>query len=570
MASYTLDNLLDEAGATWATTNKGDKSLLREVWAALDKYAASCLEQRQGLVVPNLCRIGWSSRIAQQEVAVDGASGLTKIYRPYFQIAESFSRAYRAEPPPTASPPVREEDLCIFEDLNLSKAAIRFSNQLTKDQVSGGLRVLVRHIGEAFQRGRQLSIEFSFGELVSSERFLDFAFASHILAAAGLEGNMKCGPASARRVGRAPATFGRGPSEDVLESLSMVGSGIGDSSSSVSSASKRRHNGAATSGKLVQQRREGPAFEDAMHRRITELEVRASEAMRDKAEREALVQKNVECEFMAFSARRREQRQMAEALERQIEEKGRRQAADVTFEEAAGADAQESHEAVDLGSARHAEASRFPPANERKLVARNLGEQISVLSAPEYFQARNNDEFMACKNEDYRQALDEQLKAKKEQQDAMKRVEQNLDAQLAEAHAKRAMHRSVREQEVRERDREELLAAWRDENRLREIREQVEAVERGKRPPASKCGLPVAGGTGAAKVAVPALSLHGSGLDSRQPTGLSSRLPGATSSRGTSSRVSTATPRSACLSARGSSLGAAASLALHTGPAEFA
>lgn len=567
MSAYTLEMLLDEAGAAWASTNKGNKSLLREVWAALDRYAASCLELKQGLIVPNLCRIGWSSRITQQDVGVDGDGGLTKTYRPYFQLAESFSRGYRAEPPPTASPPVREEDLCIFEDLNLSKAAIRFSNQLTKDQVSGGLRVLVRHIGEAFQRGRQLSIEFSFGELVSSERFLDFAFASHILAASGLEASMKCGLASARRAGRAPATFGRGPSEDVLESLSMVGNGIGDSSSSVSSVSRRRHNGTATCGKLVQQRREGPAFEDAMHRRITELEVRASEAMRDKAEREALVQKNMESELMAYSARKSQQRRMAQDLERQIAEKGRRQVADVTFEEAPGADAQELHEAPVLDSASPAEASRFPPANERKLVARHLVEQISVLSAPEYLHERQNDEFMACKNGDYRQALDEQLKAKKEQQDAMKRVEQNLDAQLAEVHAARATQRSAREQEIRDREREELLAAWRDENRLREIRQTVEAVERGKRPPASKCGLPNAGGAGVEKVAVPALSLHGSGYDCKQ----SSRLPGTTSSRGTSSRTSTATPRSACkLSARGSSLGAAASLALHTGSAEVA
>lgn len=49
-------------------------------------------------------------------------------------------------------------EICPLEDFNFSKASIKFSNQLTKDQVTAGLRAIVQRIGEVIADGREVQV----------------------------------------------------------------------------------------------------------------------------------------------------------------------------------------------------------------------------------------------------------------------------------------------------------------------------------------------------------------------------------------------------------------------------
>lgn len=81
----------------------------------------------------------------------------------------------------------RTKDLCHMEELNYSKAAIRYSETLTKDQVFTGLRMLLHQIGDACGEGRNVSIDFEMGTLVCIEGEPRFAFAAELYLAEGLQ-----------------------------------------------------------------------------------------------------------------------------------------------------------------------------------------------------------------------------------------------------------------------------------------------------------------------------------------------------------------------------------------------
>jgi hypothetical protein len=74
-----------------------------------------------------------------------------------------------------------------MEELNYSKAAIRYSETLTKDQVFTGLRMLLHQIGDACGEGRNVSIDFEMGTLVCIEGEPRFAFAAELYLAEGLQ-----------------------------------------------------------------------------------------------------------------------------------------------------------------------------------------------------------------------------------------------------------------------------------------------------------------------------------------------------------------------------------------------
>eukprot|EP00929_Paragymnodinium_shiwhaense_P019728 TRINITY_DN13350_c0_g1_i1.p1 TRINITY_DN13350_c0_g1~~TRINITY_DN13350_c0_g1_i1.p1 ORF type:complete len:687 (-),score=184.45 TRINITY_DN13350_c0_g1_i1:178-2238(-) len=227
--AYNLDRLIEDSAkqagrcpgsrgglASSAASASGactSSRLLSEVWAALDRYASSCLEEKRGLVVPNFCRFGWHTRELRGRIA----------YRPYFQLLDCFCRNYGADATSIRSgPPPPDRDLCPMEEFNFSKAAIRFSSELTKDQMSGSLRQLVRAIGEAVNTNQALDIELSFGKFRSKEKDLSFVFASHFYKSHGLDV-----PAHAAEdvQYRPPPTFGQMPTADTLRSINLRGTG---------------------------------------------------------------------------------------------------------------------------------------------------------------------------------------------------------------------------------------------------------------------------------------------------------------------------------------------------------
>ncbi|CAE8649473.1 unnamed protein product, partial [Polarella glacialis] len=163
MSLYKLDSLLEDAARRSRDVASSGPPPLKEVWGALDGYIWSCLQKRRGLVLPNFCRLGWEGIRCRERSCM------------YFQLLDSFCRTFGVSNARSKSVPL-EVDLSHMEDFNFSKAAIRFSRKLTKDQVHSGLRLLVHQLGDVLGQGRSVSLDFSFGKLLSREREVRFVF----------------------------------------------------------------------------------------------------------------------------------------------------------------------------------------------------------------------------------------------------------------------------------------------------------------------------------------------------------------------------------------------------------
>mmetsp|Transcript_69663 Transcript_69663/g.167204 ORF Transcript_69663/g.167204 Transcript_69663/m.167204 type:complete len:544 (+) Transcript_69663:142-1773(+) len=177
---YTLDALVQDAEKRRrsAGTKDSDADPL-EVWSTFSSYARACLNQKKGLSLATFCKLGW---------AIDRGYGRNIVHKPYFQLSDQFCRAFVPQELRRIAPPGNKE-FVPFEDFNFSKAAIKFSQQLTKDQVFAGLRAIVSLIGEALGDGREIDIEFGdIGRLVSrGGGACNFVFASDLYIAEGLE-----------------------------------------------------------------------------------------------------------------------------------------------------------------------------------------------------------------------------------------------------------------------------------------------------------------------------------------------------------------------------------------------
>lgn len=125
--------------------------------------------------IANFCKIGY----VQQKVG----TGSFK-WRPNFYLAESFAKNYNADTKKGA--PVPEKEQTAYEEFNFSKAAIKFSNHLQKDNVFCGLRYLVQAIGEVISRGQKVEIDFEHGKLVAEDRKVKFVFRTDMFAKEGL------------------------------------------------------------------------------------------------------------------------------------------------------------------------------------------------------------------------------------------------------------------------------------------------------------------------------------------------------------------------------------------------
>jgi len=336
---YTLDSLLQDVsqkrGRLQGGSDAGASSQkdYEKVWTCLEKYLVSCLDQRRGLSIPNFCKIGW-----QIEKRRQGSKTVAQ-HRPFFQIAETWGKAHCSpEAQRRLGLPLGDRELCPFEDFNFSKAAIKFSGSLTKDQVFTGLKSIIQQIGEVVGEGREVSIDLGeLGRLLVRERDPKFAFAPEIYVKEGLEppisvqeGHQKSNPAFRRDGtpaqakglgirGNKPsaASVDCGPSQIAPEVLSVDAPENMDADyyneeedsfqplrgpeSGVSQRSRRLHSsgsapslgspGGSSIGGMefrrsplltAQQFKREVAFKEAMDRHITEMEGRATEAMREK------------------------------------------------------------------------------------------------------------------------------------------------------------------------------------------------------------------------------------------------------------------------------------------------
>lgn len=137
---YTFENLVNDSSARGKQVKGGETAVnYREVWNAFVSYVAFCMDQRRGVNLPSLCKIGWQ---------IEKKGGQKDVYRPFFQFSDAFCRAYLTEEAKRKNQVPMSGELCHCEDFNFSKAAIKFSQSLTKDQLFSGLRTLVGRLGE--------------------------------------------------------------------------------------------------------------------------------------------------------------------------------------------------------------------------------------------------------------------------------------------------------------------------------------------------------------------------------------------------------------------------------------
>ncbi|CAD7971804.1 unnamed protein product [Amoebophrya sp. A25] len=172
-----------------------------EIWDCVNRYIAGCMEQRKGLNITNFCKIGY-----YKEKTRDGAK-----LRPFFQLAESFVQTFALDNKRAAAK-IDERDQCPYEEFNFSKAAIKYSNCLNKDNVYCGLRYIVQAIGEAITQGKRVEIDFEHGKLVAQERRSNFTFKAELYQKEGLPA-----PVDAAKSTYAPSRTFQAPTTDALK-----------------------------------------------------------------------------------------------------------------------------------------------------------------------------------------------------------------------------------------------------------------------------------------------------------------------------------------------------------------
>lgn len=208
---YTLERLLQDAAAR--TASQASRSFdLQQVWDALNRYITEVMDKRQMLRVLNVFCIGWK----HLESGPGGAARL----QPHFHLSEAFAQSCGAET--RAHPVISDKFLASKEEFNCSKAAIRYSQSLTKDQLFMGLRAIFHRLGEVIASGQSISIEFEVGKLLVASREINFVFLAELYLREGLEV-----PGDALQdVDYKPSVTFAPPSEDAL-SLNLRGSALG-------------------------------------------------------------------------------------------------------------------------------------------------------------------------------------------------------------------------------------------------------------------------------------------------------------------------------------------------------
>merc|ERR1719343_1245438 len=186
---YNLESLLKDIAKKRERVKDADSSQLdyHEVWNTFVRYLKSCLEQKRGLTLGSLCKVGW-----QVEKPYNSLKTQKPTYRPVFQLTEQFCRTYCNQ---EALRKLTQggghngiSEMCPFEDFNFSKAAIKFSNQLTKGQVFSGLRSIVQQLGEVISEGREVDIEFGdVGRLACRDKEPRFHFGAGVYEGEGEE-----------------------------------------------------------------------------------------------------------------------------------------------------------------------------------------------------------------------------------------------------------------------------------------------------------------------------------------------------------------------------------------------
>eukprot|EP00928_Gymnodinium_smaydae_P011927 TRINITY_DN14360_c0_g1_i3.p1 TRINITY_DN14360_c0_g1~~TRINITY_DN14360_c0_g1_i3.p1 ORF type:complete len:543 (+),score=116.54 TRINITY_DN14360_c0_g1_i3:1000-2628(+) len=390
----------------------------RKVWDAFNRYVSATLAKQRTLAVSNFCRIGW--RIE------DGPSRL----KPYFQLADSFRRVYGVET--RGQHPVSDDHLTPVDEFSYSKAALHFTQDLTKENIYNGLKAIVQQLGERMCHGQAVCLDLDVGRLVCGrDRDVSFYFAPEAYTLAGLEvpeSAHRSDVAESRQSG--PSVSFAKPSRDAL-SLRLSGAGANQEKVSSVTFAEQANNSAST---FVSEGLSAGAL--AARRHMEDLKAEAAAAVADKEQWEAHLKRCADEEKRDAEWRRALLKDHSEHLKAQMQEKeGRRQQG-------------REH------SIQQASMHDFP----------NFGETVPQAAVAEYLEERRHY---------VRSGLEEQIREKKERRQKDLEAERALEAMHIEK-ARKDLERYRQKNIARkEAERNDLRDAWSEDSKLRNAKKAI-------------------------------------------------------------------------------------------------
>jgi hypothetical protein len=165
MSGYTLDHIIDECvrekSKNVAPNSK--EGIYVEAWSALNTWLDALLTKKRGGNINLLGAFTWEIK-----TDADGSRNM----RPLFLMNDQFVKDFTIKRPRIFYAPETVKN----EEINFSKLAIKFTNNLTKDMVFSAVRDIIRKLGDFIRRGYVVSLPFTFGVLRAKERRVSFEF----------------------------------------------------------------------------------------------------------------------------------------------------------------------------------------------------------------------------------------------------------------------------------------------------------------------------------------------------------------------------------------------------------
>lgn len=439
-----------------------------EVWNAYVRYLKSCLEQKRGLHLHSFCKVGW--------VLTKKRPNSPPEYRPFFQLTEQFCRACSMTPEGIRKhlkPPPGE--LSQLEDFNFSKASIKFSGNLNKDQVFSGLRSLVQRLAEMLSEGKDVQLVFGdVGRLVvkGADKEPMFSFSQEVLATEGMDAPIaadmpqaapsgaaafrKDAPAEALGLGirgSAPAAqaaalpeepsryFASIPEEDPMPHHAAprtpAARPLSRGASAPSLTPPSSGGGGSPTGSLTNaQYKKEVAYKEAMDRHICAMEAKAAEAINERQSWQMHMEDCLAQERDEIHSKRTRAQMNLHFLKHQIQ---------------MGEDRKKDQRREDIEAASAHEFPDFGQANES-----------------------GSKEFIQGQQARLRADLDEQVRTNNTLRNLQKQRERSLEMnQLTANRQEMAMLRNA-ERAKKVYDREALATAWNSEIRMKNIWKAIE------------------------------------------------------------------------------------------------
>lgn len=536
---HSLDRVLEDLARQRGPLTKRGADYA-DVWDAFSRYVTAVMQQRQTLSVANFCKIGW-----KVEELVNGRARL----RPHFQVSDSFARAHSLDLRAQVTLP--DKHFTTIEEFNFSKAAIRYSQSLTKDNIFMGMRAIVQHIGEIASSGQQVSIDLEVGKLVCSERDLRFVFLAELYVSEGLEVPEGALDSTAYR----PSATFAAPSKDAL-TLSLTGTRhLGGHTGSVKATALGGWDDASEDGfsedRYAVRREDGrPPMSDCGGESVsTYCPPSASSHLsaQEKVHQEALDRHVAQMGVEAASVMA-EREQWEDHLRRCATEEQRDK---------------EWRKALNKEHASHLQVQMRQAAERRAEGRLHCIEQASQHDFPNFAEPQDLGvyEYIRERRTTLKQDLDQQVDTKH----LKKTVERQRERELEAAHAEASQRElALLKQEVaakRESEKSALTQAWEKDRQIRTVRKAIQDHHRTPTAaPSELSGMVQAVLTTGAKQGGSAAVAPAVALGATTPSSALS-LPLAMASPRTDSGPPSSRPVTG--SVRRMPLGAAASLALH-------